>query len=109
MTVLVLSLQLGAALRFLWRDDTAKPYRLDAVHMGLALQVGGRARAGAGAVGCGEEWVVIPAQMKPNPALKSEEESRQCLVGAGGWAGRLFCFVGTHDGGDLKPARMAGP
>eukprot|EP00198_Chlamydomonas_reinhardtii_P014412 XP_001703749.1 predicted protein [Chlamydomonas reinhardtii] len=29
-TVLVLSLQLGAALRFLWRDDTAKPYRLDA-------------------------------------------------------------------------------
>lgn len=37
-TVLLLSLQLGAALRFLWRDETTRPYRLDAVHMALALQ-----------------------------------------------------------------------
>ncbi|KAG2437935.1 hypothetical protein HXX76_005551 [Chlamydomonas incerta] len=48
-TVLVLSLQLGAALRFLWKDDTAKPFRLDAVHMGLALQAEG-ALAALGAV-----------------------------------------------------------
>lgn len=40
-TVLLLSLQLGPALRFLWRDDTTKPYRLDAVHLGLALQAEG--------------------------------------------------------------------
>ncbi len=52
MTVLLLSLQLGPALRFLWRDDTTKPYRLDAVHLGLALQVGcSVTKRGATAVG----------------------------------------------------------
>ncbi|GLC39227.1 hypothetical protein PLESTM_000866000 [Pleodorina starrii] len=39
--VLLLSLQWATAVRFLWRDDTTKPFRLDAVHIGLALQAEG--------------------------------------------------------------------
>ncbi|KXZ50944.1 hypothetical protein GPECTOR_14g190 [Gonium pectorale] len=48
-TVLLLSLQLPAAVRFLWRDDTARHYRLDGLHMGLALQAEGVLAALGGA------------------------------------------------------------
>jgi hypothetical protein len=50
--VLLLSLQLGGAVAFLARDDSARPYRLDALHMGLALQVRAGRRAGP-ALWCG--------------------------------------------------------
>ncbi|KAG2493502.1 hypothetical protein HYH03_008318 [Edaphochlamys debaryana] len=50
-TVLLLSLQLGPALLYLWKDDTAKPYRLDAVHLGLALQAEGALAALSGGAG----------------------------------------------------------
>jgi len=36
-TVLLLSLQFGAALRFLWKDETTKLYRVDAVHLAVAM------------------------------------------------------------------------
>ncbi|EFJ49173.1 hypothetical protein VOLCADRAFT_120776, partial [Volvox carteri f. nagariensis] len=51
--VLLLSLQWAAAVRFLWRDDTTKPYRLDAVHMGLALQAEGALAVLNGVGECG--------------------------------------------------------
>lgn len=37
MTVLLLSLQFHAALRFLWKDETTKMYRVDAVHMAIVM------------------------------------------------------------------------
>ena len=37
MTVLLLSLQFHEALRFLWKDETTKMYRVDAVHLAIAL------------------------------------------------------------------------
>lgn len=37
MTVLLLSLQFHAALRFLWREESTKMYRVDAVHLAIAL------------------------------------------------------------------------
>ena len=36
-TVLLLSLQFQAALRFLWKDETTRLYRVDAVHLAIAL------------------------------------------------------------------------
>lgn len=37
MTVLLLSLQFHAALRFLWKDETTKMYRMDSVHMAIVM------------------------------------------------------------------------
>ena len=37
LTVLLLSLQFGAAVAFIARDPSTKPYRLDAVHLAIAL------------------------------------------------------------------------
>ncbi|GFR48471.1 hypothetical protein Agub_g10162, partial [Astrephomene gubernaculifera] len=54
-TVLVLSLQLGAAVRFLWKDETTKPYRLDAVHLGLALQAEGALAVLGGGSGAAQD------------------------------------------------------
>lgn len=36
-TVLLLSLQFSAAVKFLWQDASSRPYRLDAVHLAIAL------------------------------------------------------------------------
>eukprot|EP00798_Chlamydomonas_sp_ICE-L_P020446 gene20446-27235_t len=36
-TVLLLSLQFQSALRFLWKDETTRQYRVDAVHLAIAL------------------------------------------------------------------------
>lgn len=36
-TVLLLSLQFQEALRFLWKDETTKMYRVDAVHLAIAM------------------------------------------------------------------------
>mmetsp|Transcript_26955 Transcript_26955/g.58903 ORF Transcript_26955/g.58903 Transcript_26955/m.58903 type:complete len:850 (+) Transcript_26955:117-2666(+) len=36
-TVLLLSLQFQEALQFLWKDETTKMYRVDAVHMAIAM------------------------------------------------------------------------
>ena len=36
-TVLLLSLQFHEALRFLWKDETTKMYRVDAVHLAIAM------------------------------------------------------------------------
>ncbi|KAG1678895.1 hypothetical protein FOA52_003563 [Chlamydomonas sp. UWO 241] len=36
-TVLLLSLQFTAALKFLWKDETTKMYRVDAVHLAIAM------------------------------------------------------------------------
>ena len=41
LTVLLLSLQFRRGLAFLLRADMAKPYRLDGVHMAVALQYSG--------------------------------------------------------------------
>lgn len=40
-TVLLLSCQLGALVRYLWRDESTRVYRVDAVHLALALQAEG--------------------------------------------------------------------
>ncbi|GIL76174.1 hypothetical protein Vretimale_5759 [Volvox reticuliferus] len=60
--VLLVSLQWATAVRFLWRDDTTKPYRLDAVHMGLALFAEGALAALSGA-GTGAAGAAGPEAM----------------------------------------------
>lgn len=38
-TVLLLSLQFHEALRFLWKDETTRMYRVDAVHLAIAMHL----------------------------------------------------------------------
>lgn len=37
-TVLLLSLQIGTAIKYLWTDESTRSYRCDAVHLAYAMQ-----------------------------------------------------------------------
>ena len=52
-TVLLLSLQFHEALRFLWKDETTRMYRVDAVHLAIAMHQEQALAVGAGGVGAG--------------------------------------------------------
>ena len=87
--VLLLSLQFGPAVAFLARDAATKDYRLDAVHLAIALLAAGRlpgddGAAAAAAAGGGDVGALVHRYAKE---FVYTDPQVTCLGGGGGGGG----------------------